>query len=260
MRILWLTDLHLDRATERDRKGLFRQLRNDEADAAIITGDISEGKALTIHLCELGRALAPRPVYFVLGNHDFYGASFAEVDRAVAMVTAGQRNLRHLGRGEIIPLAQDKALIGHRGWPDGRAGVGDRSGVVNQDRQMIADLRGVSNRAAFDRMRELGRVSAAYFRSVLPYALKCYQHVLVATHAPVVEQAALYNGRRCGGDFLPHFVNTSAGGVLVGIARHHPKSRLTVLCGHTHSAARVRGAENLEVLVGAPGVTCLVTK
>lgn len=259
MRMLWLTDLHLDRATERDRKRLFRQVRNGEADAAVITGDISNGESLCTHLRQLGKALAPRPVYFVLGNHDFYGASFAEVDRAVAMVTAGQRNLRHLGRGEIIPLAQDKALIGHRGWPDGRAGVGDRSGVVNQDRQMIADLRGVSDCAAFDRMRELGRVSAVYFRSVLPYALKCYRHVLVATHAPVVEQAALYNGRRCGGDFLPHFVNASAGGVLVGIARHYPRSRVTVLCGHTHNATRVRGAANFEVLVGEPGVTCLVT-
>jgi hypothetical protein len=93
---------------------------------------------------------------------------------------------------------------------------------------------------------------------LLPYALQRYRHVLVATHAPVLEQAALYDGRKCGGQFLPHFVNIAAGGVLVGIARNHPKSRLTVLCGHTHSAARVRGGANLEVLVGAPGVARLV--
>jgi predicted phosphohydrolase len=260
VRMLWLTDLHLDRATERDRRRLFRQMRDEEADAVIITGDISNGETLTAHLRELGRALALRPVYFVLGNHDFYKSSFAEVDRAVASVTAEQPNLHHLGQGEIIPLAADKAILGHRGWPDGRAGSGDRSRVISQDREMISDLRHLSDRAAFDRMRELGRDSATYFRGLLPYALGRYRHVLVATHAPVLEQAAIYNGRRCGRDFLPHFVNTSAGGVLVGIARHHTRSRLTVLCGHTHSAARVRvGAPNLEVLVGAPGVTRLVT-
>lgn len=257
--MLWLTDLHLDRATERDRKRLFRQVRNDEADAAVITGDISDGEALTAHLRELGRALAPRPVYFVLGNHDFYGSSFAEVDGAVADMLTQQSNLHHLGHGEVVPLSADKALIGHRGWPDGRAGVGDRSGVINQDREMIGDLRHLSHHAAFARMRDLGRVSASYFRDLLPYALQCYRHVLVATHAPVLEQAALYDGRKCGSQFLPHFVNISAGGVLIGMARNHPRSRMTVLCGHTHSAARVRGGANLEVLVGAPGVTRLVT-
>jgi predicted phosphohydrolase len=258
--MLWLTDLHLDRATQGQRTRLFRQMRDEEADAAVITGDISDAENLTRDLGDLGRVLAGKPVYFLLGNHDFYGSSFAEVDGAVAEMLAQQSNLHHLGHGEVVPLSADKALIGHRGWPDGRAGVGHRSGVISQDREMIGDLRYLSHHATFDLMRELGRVSASYFRDLLPYALQCYSHVLVATHAPVLEQAALYNGKRCGGDFLPHFVNTSAGGVLVGIARHHPRSRVTVLCGHTHSAARVRGGANLEVLVGAPGVTRLVTK
>ena len=258
MKMLWLTDLHLDKATLTQRKRLFRQLQDEKAGAVVITGDISDGRNLAKDLRELGRVLAPRPVYFVLGNHDFYCASFSEIDRAVASVTADQVNLRHLGRGEIIALGAGKGLIGHRGWSDARAGALHRSGVINQDRRMIDELRGLSDRAAFARMRDLGRVSARYLRHLLPYALQCYEHVLVATHVPVLEQAAIFNGRRCGGRFLPHFVNVSAGGVLVGIARNYPRSRLTVLCGHTHSAAQVKGGANLEVLVGATGITRLV--
>lgn len=254
MKLLWLTDLHLDKADEAKQQELFGDLRGRDADAAVITGDISDARGLPGHLRELGRALAPRPVYFVLGNHDFYGSSFADADRAVAGLVAEQPNLRHLGQGEVVGLTCDNALVGHRGWADGRAGWGILSGLHNRDREAIADMRGLSDRAAFDLMGVLGRTSAAYFREILPYALACYQRVFVATHAPVVEQAAIYCGRRCGPRHLPHYVNRSAGAALAGIAKYYPKNRITVLCGHTHSAARAKAGANVEVLVGPPGV------
>ncbi len=251
MKVMWLTDLHLDSARDEHCRAFFRRLRNADFDAAVITGDISTSEKLPGHLLELGRACAPRPVYFVLGNHDFIGSSFADVDRAVARVCAGQNNLRHLGYGEIVPLGGDVALIGCRGWPDGRAGWGSRSVVKSPDCEGIADFRGLSKPAVFERMEDLGKASGRYFRETLPYALQCYRHVWIATHVPPFTQAAFYDGKPCGRHHLPHFTNWSAGSAIQGIARSYPKNRITVLCGHTHSGAVVDIAEGLEVRAGS---------
>lgn len=164
MKLLWLTDLHLDK-TERKRRTLFyAMLRRMSADAVVITGDISDARYLPGHLRELGQACAPRPVYFVLGNHDFYGSGFADVDRAVAAVCKEKPNLHHLGQGEIIRLGAHDALVGHRGWADGRAGWGSRSPVWNPDHSAIDDFRSLSRRILWSRVEELGKASGKYHR------------------------------------------------------------------------------------------------
>ena len=250
MKLIWLTDLHLDRASEEKQREFFFRLRQENADAVVITGDISNASQLPGHLRELGQMFGTRPVYFVLGNHDFFGSSFADVDHAVADVCKEQKNLRHLGQGEIIPLADGSALVGHRGWADGRAGWGNRSVVCNPDHASIADLCDLSKRAVFERMKELGKASGQYFRDVLPYALRCFERLWVATHVPPFTQAAFYNGQLCGRHHQPHYTNWSAGCAIQGIAKHFPKNRMTVLCGHTHSQARVRISEQVQVLAG----------
>ena len=250
MQLMWLTDLHLDRVEEKRRKAFYTALAKVTADAVVITGDISDAPHLPGHLRELGQAFGTKPVYLVLGNHDFYGSAFSDVDRSVSAVCGEQKNLRHLGQGEIIPMGNGTALVGHRGWADGRAGWGSRAGIANPDKDKIADLRRLSDRAMFDKLAELGKESASYFRSVLPYALQCYEHVWVATHVPPFTCAAFYNGKPCGGTHLPYYANLSAGCVIRGISRAFPKSRLSVLCGHTHSTAEVNASERIRVFVG----------
>ena len=250
MKFLWLTDLHLDRASEEKQREFFGRLRQENADAAVITGDISDARRLPDHLKELAQTFETRPVYFVLGNHDFFGSSFADVDRAVSAVCEEQRNMRHLGHGEIIPLADGSALVGHRGWADGRAGWGSRTEIPNPDKKHIADLSGLPEQDMFDKLAELGKESANYFRDVLPYALQCYGHIWVATHVPPFTWAAFYKRKPCGRTHQPHYVNVSAGCAIRGIAKSFPKCRLSVLCGHTHSLARVMISENVEVMAG----------
>ena len=69
MKLLWLTDLHLDRVEEKCRMDFYRRLCEEDSDAVVITGDISTARLLPSHLLELGQTFGPRPVYFVLGNH-----------------------------------------------------------------------------------------------------------------------------------------------------------------------------------------------
>jgi 3',5'-cyclic-AMP phosphodiesterase len=251
MKLMWLTDLHLDRADDKSRNAFYNTLAKINADAVVVTGDISDAKFLPVHLMELSQACAPRPVNIVLGNHEFFGSCFSDVDRTVAAVCKEQENLRHLGHGEIVSLGNGSAMVGHRGWADGRAGLGVRTHVHSRDHTSIADFRGCSRGAVFGRMAELGRQSANYLRAVLPRALARHRNVWVATHVPPIYQAAHFSGGRCLPPYQPHFVNQAMGGVLFGIANSYPKNRITVLAGHTHTKCSVSFGNNITVHVGA---------
>ncbi len=84
MRLAWATDIHLDHASESVRHR-FCQSAKEQADALLVTGDIAESHVLGSALTALA-ALSERPVYFVLGNHDFYRGSIAATRRQVGYV------------------------------------------------------------------------------------------------------------------------------------------------------------------------------
>jgi len=248
--VLWLTDLHLDRSSDTRKIGFYEEIRASTASVIVITGDISVARHLPLHLAELAAAASPRKVFFTLGNHDFFGSSIAKVEGVVAGVCRSQVNLQHLGHGEIIRLNSDTALVGHRGWGDGRMGWGARTFARNPDFAAIADFRGLSRGESFALLRKLGQESATYLRSVLPYALSCFEHVVVATHVPTFTQAAFYRRKPCDNLRQPFYSNLSAGGVILRIAQRFPKSKVTVLAGHTHCAAQFQALPNLALRVG----------
>ncbi len=249
-RIAWLADLHLDQATPASEQSFLKKLSGEVFDAAIVTGDTSNGREIAGHLAKLGAACGSRPVYFCCGNHDFHGSDFDSVHASIREVCKRHDNLNFLGHGEIIPLTGNTALVGNGGWADGRAGWGRHTVIKSPDQHRIGDLARLTTDDLFHRMYRLGRESAGYFRHVIPQALRHFSHLIVCTHVPPFRQAARFDGRICGDTHLPHFCNISAGGVIAGLAKNHPRRRITVLCGHTHCPAQVRILDNLEVRVG----------
>ena len=249
-RIAWLCDLHLDQATPESKRRFLKKLSGEDFDAAIVTGDTSNGLEIADHLAQLGAACGQRMVYFCLGNHDYHSSDFDTVHAGVREVCKRHVNLYYLGHGEIVPLTGNTALVGHGGWADGRAGWGRNTIIKSPDQHRIGDLARLSSGELFDRMHQLGRESAGYFRNVIPRALRHFSHLIVCTHAPPFRQATRFNGRICGDAHLPHFSNISVGGVIAGIAKHHPRRRITVVCGHTHCPAQLQILKNLEVRVG----------
>lgn len=248
--ILWLTDLHLDRAKPAQKEALYEEIQRSKADTVLITGDISTAKHLPLHLRELAAAASSRQVYFVLGNHDFYGSTFAHVDRCVAGVCGTHDNLYHLGGGEIFPLSADSALVGHRGWGDGRMGWGSRTLAHNPDFSAIKDFEGLSREQAFKLLLKLGLDSSFYLRGLLPYALTCYNHVIVATHFPPFTKGACFTKKPCDWLRQPFYTNIAMGGLLLRLTQAFPSKRITVLAGHTHCCAQFRALPDLELRVG----------
>ena len=246
---LWLSDLHLDKASKPQIDHLLAHISATSADCVVVTGDISNASSLTDHLRLLATACSPTPIYIVTGNHDYYGSSMAQVDADIGSVCAAVQNLHYLNGRQIIPLNRDTCLIGHHGWPDARAGLGTRSCLRSPDHRAIADFRGLTRNQALLRMQELGSESANRIRKVLPLALTRFRHVILLTHTPPFPEAVRYNNSPCGLLHLPHYVNLSAGLAIRGIAKAFPSRRITILAGHSHSSSITHIGTNICVRV-----------
>ena len=130
--IAWLTDPHLNFVGRGEIGALCESIRSSGADAVLITGDIATAE----HLCWCLKHLADRiqkPVYFVLGNHDYYGSSIQRVNFEVGGIVISNHNLIWLSRSEVIELTPDTCLVGYEGLADGRLGDPEGSAVMLND-------------------------------------------------------------------------------------------------------------------------------
>lgn len=250
MRLAWLTDLHLDFVDPPVVDALAREVLAARPDAILIGGDIGMAADVVGYLERLS-ALLPLPIFFVLGNHDFYGGSIASLRAEVGSLARRASNLTYLTGSGPVALTRQTSLIGHDGWGDGGFGNTDTTPVVLNDFLCIDELR-VPDRLALSRvLRELGEEAARHFQVTLPPALQDHEHVVVLTHVPPFRQAAWHQGRESDADWIPFFACKAAGEVLRRVMAEHPDRRLTVLCGHTHGQGRCRVTSNIDVITGS---------
>jgi predicted phosphohydrolase len=228
----------------------FREtLEKTPADAFVITGDIAEAPSLERFLRAIADA-AKRPVYFVLGNHDFYRGSISRVRERMRELSREFPLLRWLPAAGVVELSPTTALVGHDGWADGRLGDYSNSTVLLNDYVLIVDLERPDRDERLATLERLGDEAAAHLRSVMPWALERYSRLVVATHVPPFKEATWHEGRVSDDDYLPHFSCKAMGDVLLEMAKHWPERRIDVLCGHTHGAGVARLLPNLTVWTG----------
>ncbi len=119
-RLVWLTDLHLNFATKEALSRLVAEVQSTNPAAILIGGDIGEANSFAGFLQHLDDCLNV-PIYFVLGNHDYYGSSLLQVREQASRITKDKSNLHWLPDCGVISLDTQTALIGHGGWGDARA-------------------------------------------------------------------------------------------------------------------------------------------
>jgi predicted MPP superfamily phosphohydrolase len=254
MRLAWLTDIHLNFINQFDSRRFLESIC-PQADAVVITGDIAESPTIELCLKEIEQSLR-RPVYFVLGNHDFYRGSIAETRERVSRIAEDSEHLVYLTTSGVIELSSRTALIGHDGWADARFGDFDRSEVLLNDYLLIAELvrphvSQTINRHGLRRTLErLGDEAAQHLEPLLHEAVERYPYVIAATHVPPFREATWYDGRISDDDWLPHFSCRAVGDLFRREMLSRPECALLVLCGHTHGQGEFRPMENVRVLTG----------
>jgi predicted phosphohydrolase len=249
MRLAWVTDIHLDFLDAGEVTAFFHSITETQSNGVLVGGDIAQAASFEQALRDMALGVGV-PIWFVLGNHDFYGDSVARVrERATSL--SGSGKTVWLGAVDMIELTPRAALVGHDGWGDARLGDHARSSVVLNDFFRIGDLVNADKARMRQVLGRLGAESAAHLRRVLPKALERFEHVVILTHVPPFREACWHQGLISSDAYLPYFACKATGDVLLEEASRHAHRRLTVLCGHTHSGGECRPLPNLRVLTGA---------
>lgn len=265
-RLAWCTDIHLDFLDKpgddsRVARDFAEPLSRVDADGVIISGDISLSKDIVRHLTILD-AVVGKPIYFVLGNHDFYGGSFEGVRSAVRDLCSSSKNLRYLTGTGLVSLSPKIALVGDDGWYDAYHGVPERTPYIMSDWFQIADyvdegcmrvgmagprphmpkIISLSRKIAFEAVERM--------RASLSSAAQSHETVAVLTHVPPWIAAHRHDGK--GGSPLAHpwYTSKLMGDLIEEIALSHPRTKFEVFCGHTHGHHDVQISHNVNCHVG----------
>ena len=264
MKFLWATDLHLDhdhggflapphRDTDRDaaRSATFvAETRRSACHGWLLSGDLTDGRELISTLDRLGSCIEP-PIYFVLGNHDFYGDSIARTRAKVLRCVREHQGLVYLTDCPPIPIGETAYVMGEDGWGDATEGDYEGSYVRLQDFVEIEDFRRTDPQSWKSQLQALGSESAERLRVKLALLPMTAQNVIVITHVPPFRQACWYEGNTTDDHWAPFFVCGQVGRVLREFASKNPHRNITVICGHTHHAGTAEILDNLTVHTGA---------
>lgn len=257
LQLVWTTDLHLDHAPIDKQERWLRLITSQACDGLLIGGDLAEdGKALT--WLEHIASSVDCPIYFVFGNHDYYGQSISQLQQEIIRSCREHDQLHYLTDCSAIPLSSSMResqtgfyLVGDDGWGDATEGDFENSFVQLADFARITDFASASDRDRKRFLRELGLVSAQRLAAKLTAVPNDAKHVLVLTHVPPFVDACWYEGKTADSNWSPFFVCGQIGDVLEQYAIDHPECKTTVLCGHTHHSGFVKRRKNLVLYTGA---------
>lgn len=182
MRVYVISDIHL----EFEPFSLPDDI--EEFDVAVFAGDIGRPIADAIAWIDRQRSglLKERPVVFVPGNHEFYGAEIGEATSA-ARILAQQAGIHMLAPGMVI--IGDTRFIGCTLWTD-YALLGDPKGARQAALMRMNDHRLIEIVEDHRRMRFLPTHAAALHALDLNFLVECLKEpfsgstVVVTHHAP----------------------------------------------------------------------------
>jgi 3',5'-cyclic AMP phosphodiesterase CpdA len=268
--LVWATDIHLDSVGPERVVEFLHAIQSSPCDGVLLSGDMSTAVNLEADLTMIADSL-DKPVYFVLGNHDYYGGSIAGV-RSIARNLTSSR-MKWVAGGDCLELAPGVGLVGNGGWGDAQFGNCENTPVMLTDYFVIAELAEIYDKdnadmtlrtqpALKEKLRALGREAAEELRPQLMAAGNRFSQVIVLTHVPPFREAAWHEGVHSNDDWLPGFACKAVGDELVRVAEAHADTNFTVLCGHTHGEGFARILPNLVVHTqaaeyGSPGFQTL---
>lgn len=284
MKLAWLTDIHLDHLWPRDMRDeqvvdtperivdFCSTLLEQEFDAVVISGDISladhkyiDNFFITTEYCIKYLAdTLQKPIYFVLGNHDYYFGSINKTRAKMVQLSEAFHDIKWLTNGYIIELTPEVGLLGHDGWYDLRNGTLCQHYIMSEF-EYVEEFRGYREdwNVAKKLCQELADDAADYFKEVIPDALKVFNKLIVVTHVPPFAEVSKYRGKPTDDDHLPFYSSKAVGDALIEVAKTHPNKEIIVLSGHTHGFAEFQALPNLKSVVcsswyGAPALQKII--
>lgn len=249
----WATDIHLDFLGGDDQR-LIRfaeSLVAQNPTGLLLTGDLSTAKTLVYHLSALERVVQ-RPIYFVLGNHDYYGSAIEPVRKAMRELTNVSPFLRYMPTMPYYALTPTTAVVGHDAWYDAYYGDAQRSNFGMTDWRAIQDFAQVNGNKAtiITQARKLAHEGVTHVHNGIKQAVRYHRNIVVLTHYPPFRESHIYEGKIGDEDAQPWFTCKMMGDMLLDASKAFPTHTFTVLAGHTHGKYTGKITDNLIVNVG----------
>jgi predicted phosphohydrolase len=253
MKLAWLTDIHLNFIDDTARQKFYQEIVSTQCDGVLISGDIAEAPSISDILKEMANHVK-KPIYFILGNHDYYRGQVDHVHDEITKLTNTEQFLFWLPASGMQILDENTLLLGQDGWADGRYGDYVNSRVVLNDSRMISDLFQEKIMGKFqllEKMQQLADADAKKLEDDLVLAVsKNPKKIIVLTHVPPFKEACIHQGKISNDEWLPYFSSKVTGDVLMQVAMNNQAIEFLVLCGHTHNEGMYQPLNNLTVKVG----------
>ncbi len=269
------SDIHLDHLhSEAEVVAFAKKLVANSPAAVLLTGDISIANGLTYHLMVLEREIQ-RPIFFVLGNHDFYGSTIDAVREQMKNLTNGTQFLKYLPMSPYTSITKDTALVGHDGWYDAGHGDAQHSRFMMTDWFAIGDFvkysggqNMVQSGRLLDKIGLIGRAkvlaheATTHVQEGIKQAARHHKNIVVMTHFPPFIETHLHRGAPPDAHSAPWYTNKMMGQMLTAAAAAYPNNSFTILSGHTHGKATAQIAPNMVAHVagaeyGSPALSSM---
>ena len=238
--IQWSSDIHLDTCEESTFRQYLSEI-NPEFDL-IISGDISKSNRIERDIERIAHKLGKSHLYFVMGNHDYYGNTINLVRYRMKFFLKSFDNITYLSQNDDtnapIILGKQWRMIGVDGWADALAGNYNIAPTMLRDYRAIDDFQNKDDDGRFHLLNTLGQEEAHYLSEKLNTDIE-QPNILIVTHVPPYPEAHMYEGRPASNAYLPHFVCVSTGRVITEYAEANPNKQIKVICGHTHHYGRL---------------------
>lgn len=264
MKLVWLTDIHLDHLGPRRTLEFFDSLRDIACDEFLLTGDISVSSEIVDDLSKFAESTG-KNVNFVLGNHDFWYSSTDVVRSAVRALEARDPRIVHLNNRPFVSLSSRTALVGHDCWYDAVYGDWKKSNFRMCDWVFIHDYVdiGAARHGGHGRVLDpdmpviVGRSRALALQGVSHIELGIdaaiaagHRRLIVASHVPPFDDAHIFQGKKGDAAAQPWFTSGLLGEMLLRKSVENPAVAFTSLSGHTHGSYIGQRSQNLHVRVG----------
>lgn len=232
------------------KRRFVTRLQASGADGLFLTGDISSGPNLESDLRYLARHY-DKPIFFVLGNHDYHGRHLESVHADVRRICAEFPHLHWMTDSGIVELTPEVGLIGTEGWYDAQRGDPELLKFTT-DWFLVKDFLSLHNlRERIHTWRRMAEESAARIESRLAEAIERFQTVYVLTHVPPWPEATRAVGTLLERFWLPYNTNVAMGRAIERVMAGRKKRRAVILAGHTHEP---------HVIQVSRSVTCMVAR
>lgn len=262
MKILHLTDLHLNHADMKTRLRFYKKVYSHSADYLMVGGDTGDSPQLMIDgLIELANCACSdhTKILFTCGNHDAYNSSLQEMNEAAnGLAKQYPDRFTYLDDAEPTHIQEGVVVTGQGLWYDMRNGDGVNSIIELNDFRLVEDLAQNPNiKYSIQRVirseicKKLSDKQTENLKNKLEKLSVDVKEVIIVTHVPPFAEAAWFMGKQSSSGWVTYMSSKNTGEMLNKFADSRPSTQINVYTGHTHGKGHYISRQNLNVHTGA---------